>query len=379
VRQIFKRIFTKKEKLFLICWFQPNTYETITTQIYNIQKKSHYHIDIFNTYRLNPSTDLGKINIRLDKYSGIIIHNTVAYNIDYLRSLDTFFSPNLSRYPGIKVLMKQDETFRVHSTINLLKEWQINLLLTCVPKEHVREVYPINELSGLNFFHTLTGYVSDELRSYCPHSFENRQLDVCYRGMKLPFFFGKLSYEKYEIGEKFKEVGKKYNLRCDISSEQEDRVYGKAWLKFLGNSIATLSVESGSCIFDSEGEIEKKTDLYLSQHPNACFEKVWESILAPYENAHFYAQVSPRHFEAVATKTLQIMYDGKYSNIFLPGRHYIALKKDFSNVEEVMKSFFDRELVEYITQNAFEDILMNDAYSYDEFIKNFDQQIRELE
>jgi hypothetical protein len=114
------------------------------------------------------------------------------------------------------------------------------------------------------------------------------------------------------------------------------------------------------------------------QHPEATFEQFWHEVLQPYENALYYAQVSPRHFEAAATKTLQIMYEGRYSGIFQPQKHYVALKKDFSNIEEVVQSLSNKELIEYITESAFQDIILNEAYSYDRFINNFDEKIRSL-
>ena len=42
----------------------------------------------------------------------LVIHNSVSYNVDNLRSLDRYLGQKIKDYSGIKVLMKQDENFK---------------------------------------------------------------------------------------------------------------------------------------------------------------------------------------------------------------------------------------------------------------------------
>ena len=88
--------------------------------------------------------------------------------------------------------------------------------------------------------------------------------------------------------------------------------------------------------------------------------------------------MSPRHFEAAATKTLQIMFEGNYSNIFIKDVHYLSLKKDFSNLEEIIDKLKDKDLRKKITDKAFKDIILNEKYSYTTFIKELDKNILTL-
>jgi hypothetical protein len=69
------------------------------------------------------------------------------------------------------------------------------------------------------------------------------------------------------------------------------------------------------------------------------------------------------------------MYEGKYSGAMQPMVHYIPLAKDFSNWEEVVRRFGDRELRREMTENAHRDLIDSGRYSYPEFIDHFDREL----
>jgi hypothetical protein len=51
--------------------------------------------------------------------------------------------------------------------------------------------------------------------------------------------------------------------------------------------------------------------------------------------------ISSRHFEAMGTKTCQLMFPGRFNDILEADRHYIAIARDFSNVEAALDRFLD--------------------------------------
>ena len=53
--------------------------------------------------------------------------------------------------------------------------------------------------------------------------------------------------------------------------------------------------------------------------------------------------ISSRHFDAMGTKTAQIMFPGRYSDILRPGEHYIELAADFANIDDVLRRLRDAE------------------------------------
>ncbi|MFK7974278.1 MAG: hypothetical protein AB8B66_05400 [Rickettsiaceae bacterium] len=69
------------------------------------------------------------------------------------------------------------------------------------------------------------------------------------------------------------------------------------------------------------------------------------------------------------------MFEVTYSNIFIKDIHYLSLKKDFSNLEEVMVKFKNKDLRKKITDRAFKDIILNKKYSYANFSKELDRNM----
>jgi hypothetical protein len=56
-------------------------------------------------------------------------------------------------------------------------------------------------------------------------------------------------------------------------------------------------------------------------------------------------------------------------------RHYIPLKKDFSNFDEVLRMFRDEACRREITQRARRDLIDSGKYSYRSFIRSFDEEL----
>ena len=67
--------------------------------------------------------------------------------------------------------------------------------------------------------------------------------------------------------------------------------------------------------------------------------------------------MGPKNFEAILSKTLQILIEGEYNNILKPSKHYIELKKDFSNIDEIIKITNDLNFCQKFVDDAKEDIL----------------------
>jgi hypothetical protein len=82
-------------------------------------------------------------------------------------------------------------------------------------------------------------------------------------------------------------------------------------------------------------------------------------------------QISPKMFEAIALKTALVLFEGSYSGILKPDLHYISLKKDFSNLKQVLAKLDDISYLENITETAFKDIILSGKYNYEQFIHIF--------
>ncbi len=61
-----------------------------------------------------------------------------------------------------------------------------------------------------------------------------------------------------------------------------------------------------------------------------------------------------------------------------PGHHYIELKKDFSNIKDVIAQIKDHDHCRMIAANARKDLIDSGRWSYKTFFKEFDADLRML-
>ncbi len=74
--------------------------------------------------------------------------------------------------------------------------------------------------------------------------------------------------------------------------------------------------------------------------------------------------ISSRHFEAIGTKTVQIMMKGRYNDILVPGEHFISLNEDFSNIDDVMARFSDLDHCQKLVDAAHQYVRAGHTYHH---------------
>ena len=77
------------------------------------------------------------------------------------------------------------------------------------------------------------------------------------------------------------------------------------------------------------------TGAFASGRP-VTLEALQEGALGRWDHNFSYRTISPRHFEAAAFRICQVLFEGEYSGVLRPMVHYIPLKKDFSNFDQVV-------------------------------------------
>ncbi len=327
-----------------------------------------------NIYLLNNLGDL-PTELDLDRFDALVIHYSLVACHDY------YISPSararIGAFPGLKAAFIQDEYRFVDATIAALRMLGIHVLFTCVPETELDKVYPETKLRGVRSVPVLTGYVPEGLLDQPLPPFAERPVDVGYRGRNVPAWLGALGQEKRQIGERFLRDAKRYGLRCDIAWNEEDRIYGNAWIHFLSNCKATLGVESGASVFDFAGDIERQVEAHLEHNPSVSFETLQTRYFKGREGAIRMNQISPRCFEATCLKTLMILYEGEYSGVLAPWRHYVPLKKDHSNMDEVVAVLRDPARAEAIIGRAYVEVACNPDYSYKACVQLFDAVLDE--
>ncbi len=236
---------------------------------------------------------------------------------------------------------------------------------------------------------------------FSQQKYENRKFDIGFKGIKYYSYIGDI--ERNKMIDKFSKI-EGLKLSIDFT-----RFNSKDWSIFLSSCKSVISSEAGSyyvdindgIIRDIINQIRNKTskfifprsslDKYMYRLPNVV-KKFLKYILSKspithsnlvFEDSEFdkfykdyfnnialpdiyFKCISSRNFDAVGTKTLQILLEGKYNEILKPNLHYLSLKKDYSNFDEILEKLNDTKAVKEIINNAYNHVITN--HTYDERI-----------
>jgi len=316
-----------------------------------------------------------ELNVDLSKFDAVAIHFSIRLPFDQISSSVAL---GLAHFQGLKFLFIQDEydfTSRAWEWINRLG---IQLVFTVVPSEGIARVYPESQFPRTRFVTNLTGYVPEEVVQkhgdrIIPPS--QRPLWVGYRGRPLPIRYGKLGVEKVAIGEIVKNYCIEHQIEHDIAWTEESRIYGPEWYEFMTSCRSMLGSESGSNVFDWDGTLDCRIQEYRENHPGVTDLQIYEVMVRPREIDGIMNQVSPRIFEAIAARTVLVLFEGNYSGVVKPDEHFIALKKDGSNLAQVMSLLQDDQYIDDMVERVYQDVIASGKYSYQTFVKCVDEEI----
>lgn len=328
----------------------------------------------FKVWKVNTELGYPKILNKL-KFKIVVLHYSLFGSRQYQIS-DHYLKYIKECESSYKIVFFQDEYYFCKQRFAFLNEYKIDCIYTLLDPAYWKDVYE-KYTSVPKILYTLTGYVSDNLiekaaKMSLPD--QERPIDVGYRGRQLPLYTGEGSQEKVFIAAEFSRRAKFLGLKLDITTREESRIYGNSWYIFTGSCKAFLGVEAGVSIFDLEDAVREEYERLLET--NTSLEELsTNSIFQEWEGQIPYRTISPRHFEAAAFRTCQILFEGKYSGILQPMVHYIPLKKDFSNFDEVIRMFKNESLRHALTENAYRDLIASGSYSYKKFIENFDDDL----
>lgn len=380
----------KKLKILLVCNYDYNNASMVLDHINSLYLYSKHEIFILSGLienNGNPNygyfVDENKSKLDLNYFDVVVIHYSIVLCLDSY--LSTKFRHQLTEYKGVKAIFLQDEYRFIHKTISAIKETGIDIVFSCVPKTELKNVY--GELIEKNILveNVLTGYVSEFLQIFPSNPIEKRKYDISYRGRQYPLWHGRLGLEKWSIAHLFLVNEKKYGWNTNISLNEKDRLYGIDWINLLNDSKAVLGVETGASVFDFDGSVSTRVELKFNLLGKEFSQNFDENLtnLNSYraeffknvEDQYKLNQISPRIFEAISMKTLLILYEGEYSGILKPWIHYLPVKKDHSNLDEIHKTMQDTNKIIEIISNAYVDVVLSEKYSNKNFVKHFDRII----
>ncbi len=356
--------------ILLLYHFIPPYAETVLEHAGALERLSRFPVWSLNTSERFPGP------LRGFRFRVVVLHYSLFGSAPFRLSA-AFREYLLENRARLLVAFFQDEYDHVSARKAFIDEVGVDSIYTLLAPEQAELVYG-GGTHRPRLFSTIPGFVSDELRDKArrfARAASDRQVDIGYRGRDLPFYMGRGAQEKGDIGRRFAVKAQGLGLALDIASDEGSRLYGDAWYRFLGSCKAVLGVEAGVSIFDLDGHARTAVEELRSREPGLSFDEVSRRVLSGMEDKIAYRTISPRHFEAAAFDTCQILFEGSYSGIMRAGRHYIPLRKDFANLDEVVDTFKDGERRAAIVAEARRDLIESGRYSYREFVRQFDDEL----
>src|SRR4051812_14915193 len=342
-----------------------------TTAEYLQSLAVHSKFDIHYVHVTNGAV----LDFDIDDFDAIFQSYCVRHPIDDYVSID--YLHKLKAFKGVKLLAAQDEYDNTNKLRSAIREIGYHAMLTNVPQAMLSKIYPRHQFPGTEFITVLTGYVPEHLkrRSIGARPLSERPIYIGYRGRELPAYYGKLGYEKYEIGRRMREICIKRGMTHDIEWTDNKRIYGSAWYDFLGACRACLGAESGSNVFDFTGTIRATYETLSAARGAPVPYDEFRLYTDPVEAEYDMGQVSPRIFEAAMLRTPMILFSGSYSGIIEPGEHYLELKKDFSNADAVLDALDDLDALEKMADRAYARLVGSGRFAYRQLVELIDETI----
>lgn len=293
-------------------------------------------------------------------------HDPVRPVLDYLRT----------RPADCLVAFFQDEQAHGLQRARLCEELGVDCIYTLLQPPYAQEIY--GALPGApHVVSYIPGYVSERLRRtgrVFSRPDRLRTIDVGYRGRRAPPEWGPAAAEKYEVAAGFEQRTEGSGLRLDIETDESKRIYGNAWYRFLGRCRGVVGAEAGASTLDLAGEADRAAHSSKGRTSAARAAAGIQPVGRPVP----YRMISPRHLEAMALGACQILFEGDYSGCLEPETHYIPLRKDFSNIDEVLDRFRDRDHRLELTRRTRADLIDSGELSYERFVHGFDAELAGL-
>lgn len=285
----------------------------------------------------------------------------------------------ISEWKCVKIAIPQDEFMRTDLLCGFINDMGVTDVFTCAEPRDWPVIYRDIDRQRVRLRTVLTGYVDPKSAARIA-SFKHgrdRTIDIGYRAWRAEYWLGEHGLHKVRVAEACSDAAPIHNLKTDISLRDQDTLHGDAWLRFLADCVATVGVEGGASVLDRDGSIRLRTNEYVAQHPNASFVEVRDQCFPGQDGEINLMCISPRHLEACITETCQILVEGGFNGILIPGRHYLPLKSDYSNLDELLAKLRDRDAIRAMTKLAYKEVVASGKWSYPAFVRQIEQEVIE--
>ena len=340
------------------------------------------HLHAFGRYSERPCIYLNLAVRRPPRWLKRVPVDLVVFHTTFLskRGTPPFWTKLVDRarpladLDAVRVALPQDEYLPPLSLCDFVRDLDVAHVFSVAPQSEWPVIYPTVDPARIS--HVLTGYLEPTTVARIAEtaaSADGRPLDIGYRAKDLPAWLGRHAKLKADIGRVFADAAPKRGLSCDISMRPEDSLAGQDWMRFLLSCRYTIGVEGGASILDRDGSIRRCCDRVLAERPGTTFEELERECFSGRDGEFGLVALSPRHLEAVAARTCQVLIEGDYDGVLQADRHYIPLKRDFSNLDDVLETIRRDDRREEIVETAYREIVASGAWSYERFVQHVER------
>jgi glycosyl transferase family 1 len=279
----------------------------------------------------------------------IILHSATGDSMGMLRRTASWFQ----RRRGKLVVFVGNEYNLLEEKIAFIRDTGADYVASQLPIASARWLYSeCTDAEVLAMPHALNPVL------YQPRSIE-RDIDVGFVGADYPFYIG--DRERARIVDYFRRHGVERGLRTDIRATNMPR---ERWAEFLSGCKGAIGAEAGTYYLDRSGTLIPEVEAYVRSRRDVTFDEVFDRFFQNRTIEMSGKAISSRHFEPIGTKTCQMLLEGCYNGILKPDEHYIAIRKDLSNVDDAIGRFCDPAYRTVITEQAYAFVMAAHTYAH---------------
>ena len=279
----------------------------------------------------------------------------------------------LAERAGLQVALPQDEFLGTDQVSEVIREFGIDHVFSVAPESQWPLIYAGVDRARTSFSRVLTGYLDEDtvrrVDSIVGRGGQ-RTIDIGYRTGPAKPFLGRQAMLKTEIADVVRERARALGLRVDITTRPEDTLLGDAWYRWLASCRWTIGVEGGASVLDRDGSVLACTERLQAERPGIGFAELEAACFPGRDGELDLRALSPRHLEACATRTAQILVDGDYNGVLERGRHYVPLSRDFANLDEVLAIVASEAERERLAAAAHRDVVGSGRWTYRRLVED---------
>lgn len=356
--------------LLLVCAFDPDsTFSYHTAWPRQLAAHPKFNVTVINLReRALLTRALSMLTVGAGRFDAIVLLHSVFSNAQLL---DGRLLQLVQKCPQPKVFFIGNEYKLMPQKMTFAEQLPVALLISQSSSPDIHRLYRERlkcQVAGI----PNTGLDPELFRPRTP--FAERPIDLGYRADDAPAYIGHT--ERRDIAEFFQASAERYGLRVDISTNPQSRLTEVEWAAFLDRCKGQLGAEAGGDYFELDDHTREAVTQYERAHPQATFAEIHRTFFANYGPSVPIRIMSGRQVEAAGTRTVQILFEGRYDDYFLPDVHYIPLKKDFSNADEAIRKFKDPALCDGMTARAHDVAL--EQLTYGRLIDRFADHLSPL-